>query len=253
MTRRTQLASCAGAHEAHGELHRRSTRPSRRRAAMTLIEVMIVLVIAAMAATGVAYSLGALTRANLRSGCVTLSAAARFAYGRAISQNTTVRLVFDFETHQMSFEEAHGQVVLARLDDATRNRLEDGEDVAAVDPWAAARARLENTLRPSFGASPFAQVPGQRYEPKRLASGIRILRLTVPHEPEPREEGQGAIYFFPGGQTEHAVVWLGDDSDRVYAIEIHPLTGRGRVYAYAYEPEHLLDDGSGNARSEIGE
>ncbi len=220
---------------------------------MTLIEVMIVLVIAAIAATGVTYSLGALTRANLRSGCVTLSAAARFAYGRAISQNTTVRLLFDFETDQMSFEEAHGRVVLTRLDDDTRRRLEDGEDGAVVDPWAAARARLENTLRPSFGASPFAPVPGRRYEARSLASGVRILRLIVPHEPEPREEGEGAIYFFPGGQTEHAVVWLGDDSDRVYSIEIHPLTGRGRVYDYAYEPEHLLDDGRGNARSEVEE
>lgn len=220
---------------------------------MTLIEVLIVMVIAAIAATGITYSIGALTRANLRSGCVTLSAAARYAYGRAISQNSTVRLVFDFDTDQMSFEEAHGRIVLARLDDATRADLEEGQDGSAVDPWAAARARLEDTLRPSFGASPFSPVPGRRYEARAVASGVRIVRLIVPHEPEPRDEGQGAIYFFPGGQTENAVVWLGDDSDRVYSVEIHPLTGRGRVYNYAYEPEHLLDDGSGRARSEVDE
>ncbi|MBN4049479.1 type II secretion system protein [bacterium AH-315-N03] len=220
---------------------------------MTLIEVMIVLVIVAIAATGISYSLSALTRANLRSGCITLNAAARYAYGRSISQNATVRLVFNFETDQMSFEEAHGRVVLARLDDETRNRLEDGEDVAAVDPWAAARARLASTLRPSFGASPFRPISGRRYESQALASGVRIVRLTVPHEPEPLESGEGAIYFFPGGQTEHAVVWLADDSDRVYSVEIHPLTGRGRVYNYAYEVEHLLDDGQGESRSEVEE
>ena len=220
---------------------------------MTLIEVLIVLIIAAIAATGITYSIGALTRANLRSGCVTLSAAARYAYGRAISQNSTVRLVFDFETDQMSFEEAHGRIVLARLDDATRAELEDGQDGSAVDPWAAARARLEDTLRPSFGASPFSPVPGQRYEARPLASGVRVVRLIVPHEPEPRVEGRGSIYFFPGGQTENAVVWLSDDSDRVYSVEIHPLTGRGHVYNYAYEPEQLLDDGSGHARSEVEE
>ncbi len=222
---------------------------------MTLIEMMIVIVIIALAATGITYSLSALTRANLRSSCMTVTAGARYAYNRAISQGTTVRLVFnitsDPDQSTMSFEEAIGQVTLARLDDATRQHLEDGEDGTAVDPWAAAQARLADTLRPSFGASPFHPLPGQRYQARPLASGVHIERLIVPHEPEPRTEGQGAIYFFPGGQTEHAVLWVGDGNDHVYSIELHPLTGRTRVYDYAYEPEQMLDDGEGHSRSEV--
>ena len=218
---------------------------------MTLIEILIVIILIAIAATGVSYSLGAITRANLRSATMTVSAACRFAYGRAIAQGTTVRLSFNFETNEMSFEEAHGRVVLARTDDATRQRLEEGEDQAAVDPWAAARARLDDTLNPSFGASPFSAIPGRRYAAQELASGVRIERLIVPHEPEPRTEGTGHIYFFPGGQTEHAVLWLTDRSDRVYSVELHPLTGRGRVYAFAYEPENMLDDGNGRGHSEV--
>ena len=234
----------------------RPRRPRlRARAGMTLIEIMVVVVIMALAATGMAYGLGAVTRANLRSACMTVSAGARFAYGRAIAQNTTVRLHFVFEDEEsgvatMSFQEAHGRVVLARLDDETRQEIEEGED-AAVDPWAAAQARLEDTLTPSFGASPFSQVPGRRFAPRPLASGIRIAKLIVPHEPEPVERGTGDIYFWPGGQTEHAVVQLVDDQDRIFSVEIHPLTGRGRVYDYAYEPEELLDDGRGGRRSEI--
>lgn len=220
---------------------------------MTLIEIIIVIIVIALAATGITYSLSALTRANLRSACMTVTAGARFAYNRAISQGHTVRLVFDFDNDQMSFEEAHGRVTLARLDDATREELEDGEDGTAVDPWAAAQARLSDTLRPSFGASPFTAIPGRRYQPRPVAPGISIRQLIVPHEPEPRTEGRGAIYFFPGGQTEHAVVWVGDDSDRVYSIELHPLTGRARVHDYAYEPEVMLDDGGGRSRSEVDE
>jgi hypothetical protein len=78
-----------------------------------------------------------------------------------------------------------------------------------------------------------------------------IERLIVPHEPEPRTEGRGSIYFFPGGQTEHAVLWLSDGGDRVFAVELHPLTGRTRVYDYAYAPEQLLEDGRGEAQSEV--
>ena len=219
---------------------------------MTLIEILIVIVIIALAATGITYSIGAITRANLRSACMTVTAGARYAYGRAISQNTTVRLVFDLETNEMSFEEAHGRVTLTRLDDQTRLALEDDEEGGdAVDPWAAAQARLDDTLNPSFGASPFSPLEGRRYAARELASGVRIDRLIVPHEPEPRTEGRGSIYFFPGGQTEHAVLWLSDDNDRVYSVELHPLTGRTRVYDYAYEPEEMQDDGSGRTRSEV--
>jgi general secretion pathway protein H len=218
---------------------------------MTLIEIIVVVIIIALAATGITYSLSALTRANLRSSCMTVTAGARYAYNRAISQGNTVRLVFDLDTDQMSFEEAHGRVTLARLDDATRAELEDGEDGTAVDPWAAAQARLSDTLRPSFGASPFTAIPGRRYQARPLASGIAIQQLIVPHEPEPRTEGRGAIYFFPGGQTEHAVLWVADGNDRVYSIELHPLTGRTRVHDFAYEPEVMLDDGQGRSRSEV--
>lgn len=223
---------------------------------MTLIEVLIVIIIVAIAATGISYSLGAITRANLRSAAMRISAGARFAYGRAIAQNTTVRLHFEIENEDggstMSFQEAHGRVVLARVDDARRAEIEEGE-AAAVDPWAAAEARLEDSLTPSFGASPFSDIPGRRYAAQPLASNIRVMKVIVPHQPEPVEEGMADIYFWPGGQTEHAIVQIIDSSDRVYSVEIHPLTGRGRVYAYAYEPEELLDDGRGESRSEVGD
>jgi general secretion pathway protein H len=222
---------------------------------MTLIEMMIVILIVAIAATGVSYGISAMTRASLRSACMTFTAAARWAYGRSISRGTTVRLVFDMEEsrNRMWFEEAHGRVTLARVDDARRAELEDDEDGTSVDPWAAAQARLDDALRPTFGASPFQQISGERFEPREIANGVTFDRLIVPHEPEPRTDGRGSIYFFPGGQTEHAILWLTDGNERVYSVELHPLTGRTRVYPYAYEPDHMLDDGRGDSRSEVND
>lgn len=213
---------------------------------MTLIEMMITVIIIAVAATGLTVGFGALTRTHLRSACMRVAAGSRYAYNRSISQGTTVRLAFDLETHQMSFEEAHGSVTLARVTDERRGEIErdgDGSDSAGVDPWAAARARLEDTLRPSFGASPFSTLEGSRYQPDVLADGVEIERLITPHEAEPRDEGTGHIYFFPNGQTEHAVLWVTDGGERVFSVEIHPLTGRARIRDRAYEPEELLEDG----------
>src|SRR5688500_9106415 len=132
-------------------------RRTRRTRGMTLIEILVVIIIVAIAATGVTYGLAAMTRANLRSSCMTFTAASRWAYNRSISRGTTVRLVFDMDSERMWFEEAHGRVTLTRLDDARRAELEEEEDGTSADPWEAARARLADVLRPTFGTSPFEQ------------------------------------------------------------------------------------------------
>ncbi len=220
---------------------------------MTLIEIMIVVLIMAIAATGMSYSFGALNRTQLRSACMSVTAASRFAYNRAITRGMTVRIAFDFENDTMAIEEAHGRITLARTTDQRRLDIEEddesgGADSAAVDPWAAAQARLADTLHPSFGASPFQPIRGARYAARPVASGISIQRLITPHEAEPRTRGIGHIYFFPHGQTERAVVWLSDSDDNddeahVFSVEIHPLSGRARVRNTAYEPEELVLDG----------
>ncbi|WP_083457154.1 pilus assembly FimT family protein [Sandaracinus amylolyticus] len=229
----------------------RRERARRAREGMTLIEMMVVVIIIALAATGLGYGLGALERTQLRSACMKITAGVRYAYNRSIAQGTTVRLVFDLEQETMGFEEAHGRVTLARANDERRAEIAEdgsGDDISGVDPWAAAQARIESTLRPSFGASPFSAIEGRRYEAHPLGRGITIERLITPHEPEPRQEGRGSIYFFPGGQTEHAVIWLSDGGDRVFSVEIHPLTGRTRVRDHAWEPDELLDQGTSEVR-----
>ena len=229
-------------------------RARKRREGMTLIEIMIVVLLLAMVASGITYSFNALNRTYLRSACMHIAAGSRYAYNRAIARNTTVRLAFDLDHATMAFEESQIPVTLARLGDERREFSRDaahesgGDDVqdvdqAAVDPWAAARARLADTLHPTFGASPFQVIQGQRYAAHELGSGVEITRLYTPHEEEYRDEGVGHIYFFPHGQTENAVVWLSDGNDHTYSVELHPLTGRARVRAYAYEPEELIIEG----------
>jgi general secretion pathway protein H len=217
---------------------------------MTLIEIMIVIVILAMAATGLTLAVGAIARTKLKSSCMRIASAARFAYNRAATSGDTIRITLDLDSDPstMALEQAHGRVTLSRLDDPRRRTsIEEGDDGTVVDPWAAARARLEETMQPTFGASPFSPIasndgtPLRRYQTQPIGSGIRVVRLVTPHEPDPREEGKGAIYFFPGGQSEHAVVQLSDGGDDVFSVEIRPLTGRAIVHSFAFEPEPIRD------------
>ena len=71
---------------------------------------------------------------------------------------------------------------------------------------------------------------------------MKFAKVIVAHEAEPRDEGVVDLFFFPSGLTQHAVVQLVDRNDVVYSVEIHPLSGRTKVYDAPYEPEVLMDD-----------
>jgi hypothetical protein len=219
---------------------------------MTLIEIIIVTVIIALASAGVTLSLGALSRANLRTGAGRLGAAMRYAYNRAITQGTTVRVHFKLPGTTFSIEEAHTGVLLAsRKEKKEKSAIGDnGKPVDAIDPWAAAEAKIKHPDKPSIGASPFAPLsnedgePMKRYRMVPIGKGVQILKLIVSHEPEPRTRGEGAIHFFSGGGSENALIEIGDGRGGIYTLEVKALTGRVRVYPEAHETSSMIDDGT---------
>jgi hypothetical protein len=222
---------------------------------------MVVVVIVAIAATGVSMGLGALTRTSLRSACVHMASLARYAYHRALTQGTTVRLSLEMASGNFSLTEAHGRIALVRSDSKLREEAAralkkdkgDGDDEsadpgAAIDPWEAARLKLEEPDVLAFPPSPFSAITSpsgkaiDRFTNKPIGDDVRFAKVIVSHEAEPREEGTVDLFFFPSGLTQHAVVQLVDRNDVIYSVEIHPLSGRTVVYDAPYEPEVLMDD-----------
>lgn len=237
------------------------TRPPSQEG-MTLIEIIVVIFVVALAASGLGFSINAVTRTSLKSSTHKFAAAAKYAYNRAVSHGTTVRIVFDLPGNSFTIEEAHGRITLTRGSRFRKVHGVDEEDLdneGAVDPWAIAKARLEKPLEPVIGASPFGPIEGAKGEPVKrftkieLGKKVQVVRLIVPHEPEAKESGRGAVHFFPSGYTEHAVVHLSDGGDSVFSVEISPLTGRCKVRDEAYEPESMLDDPEAPGYSELDE
>ena len=225
------------------------------RAGLTLIEIMVVIVIIAIGASAASVGLGTITKTNLRSACVRLVALSQYGYHRALANGTTVRLTLNLDDGTVELSEAEGRVSLVRSDAPLREeaaRDEDrGDPGAAVDPWALAKAKVEKPIDElKFPPSGFSAIKGDNGKPiKRFAKhpvgdDIKIAKVVVAHEEEPRERGKTDLFFFPSGLTQHAVIQLRDRNDTVYSVEIHPLTGRGTVHNVPFEPEVLIDDPS---------
>jgi general secretion pathway protein H len=210
---------------------------------MTLIEVLIVIVIVAVAASSMTMGIGALTRSKLRSACMRIVSASRYGYHRAITQGKTVRVVLDIDTGSISIDEGRAGILLTSPDE----ERQEGDTEDATDPWETAKARLENPLAPALGSSAFTPIadedgdPIARYAPSPLGDGIRVTQLIAPHLPIGQTEGRAAVYFFPSGRSEHAIIQLTDSRDNSMTVEIMGLTGRGIVHEGLYEPTELED------------
>jgi general secretion pathway protein H len=232
---------------------------------VTLIEIMIVVVIVALGASAASLGLGSIARTNLKSACVRMMSLSRYAYHRALTNGTTVRLSLDLSRGTFALSEAHGRIALVRSDAPLREAAREDSDEGAVDPgagvdaWSLARLKIEKPDELRLPASPFEALTNpsgkvmDRFKTQPVGDNIRIHKVIVAHEKEPKTEGATDLFFFPSGQTQHAVIQLADKNDTIFSVEIHPLTGKGTVYDSPYEPEVLMDDPAqkGEAASEV--
>jgi len=201
--------------------------------AVTLIEVMIVVAIIAVA-TGVAVlGTGVADGARLRRSATMIASAIRVAYGHANASSKSVRLVFDFDQQTVSLEEAAGSLSLAKKDvtggaeaatEAEKKALEEADSIV----------KGPRAPRPAFKkAKAFGFDPAKGKDGKELARNIRFLQIETSHQEEPVNTGRAYLYFWPGGQTEHAAIQLNikgsDEEADVMTILVSPLTGKATL------------------------
>jgi general secretion pathway protein H len=110
-----------------------------------------------------------------------------------------------------------------------------------TDPFLA--AMQSGTINGPIGYKrpTFKKIAGKRGEIRELEGNTTFVVAYTPHEPLPREEGKAYVYFFPNGVTEHSIVQVSDGNDRVYSVEVHPLSGRAFIHNEPIEPEEELD------------
>ncbi len=220
----------------------------------TIIELMIVIVLIAIIVTGAAMGMGALTGGKLQSSAWMIVSASRYAYSRAVSRGTTVRMVLDFDARTVQLQETSGRVVLNRDDETgvglnreefedeykadgsveehgmedrlkdigpsiTGQSLSDGTSPTTfTDPFLASmQSGFAGSGNTRYRGPRFEVIEGRRGEARTLPGDVGFSRVYSEHAPAPIEGGgkNAFVYYFPGGTSELTYIQLSDfDDDR---------------------------------------
>jgi len=223
---------------------------TRGQRGLTLIEIMVALMIAAVLFSAVVVSIGSITGTKAKAATSELAGVIRSLYDTAALSGKTCRLVFEISdpktdgSTRYRAECAAGSVTtsrdrdeellegnrsadeLARLGGDARRDYREGSGPNLNDELAGERERVEK-------AAQFSEFTAPELEPRKLPSDVKVSVWTR-QQREPVEKGLAYLYFFPQGFTERAQVYV-RQGDNVWTLRVQPLTGKVDVVGEALE------------------
>ena len=221
---------------------------ARTYSGMTVLELMIVLAIIAAASVLVRSGFRLMTRADLVEGSTELSAIMKRASSLAVEMGGLYRVTINVDKGTYVVEQCTGAMTIqldekVRPDEEAKKRgLEKGKNqllglpLDALQVGDAEEATKRATALAGHHINDRACAPatagftgdaeGKGWSRKlRDDKGIKFKEIWVQHRDESVTKGEIAIYFFPNGTSEKAVVEVTDGSE-IFTVLVYGLTGR---------------------------
>jgi general secretion pathway protein H len=168
----------------------------------TLIELILVLVIAGFIISLVAPAITSTTGLNLRTAAKRVAAGLRYARSQAVTTGSVYRIVFDLEQNAMTIERVVEEDPSGLQ--AVGNRWwEEGEDEEEGE---------ENSA-------------GEQFDKKSYVLPRGITIESVVSDGDEITEGEAQIEFYPNGSCSGGDVFLMDSKERVFRVALEFITG----------------------------
>jgi len=210
---------------------------------LTLLELMVVMLIAGLLLMVAAVSLRAVDTVSARTGARFMASTLRFAYDRARATGKDFRIVFDLDAEggaQASIEVAtEGVQLLPRdLDEAWKEH----EAFSSGEEEETQQEAMESTTIGGLSKSilDLPRPTGPHWQPfklRRKSAAARFKKVArmvrsiyLPRLEAEIKEGKVALYVWGGGRLERAAIYLSDGKGSEYTLVTQPLTGRVRIY-----------------------
>jgi prepilin-type N-terminal cleavage/methylation domain-containing protein len=194
------------------------TRPMR--SGFTIIELMIVLVMASVLMLGGVWMAGQLFSAGLSEDEGKLATMVRYLRTQAALNGQTYRLVIDLDEHTY-----WGEVLPVAQNECDTFFLEPESDEEGAKGSNSQFDALEG-----IAGKETSNVDGGK--PQKRSTHLPHVRFRggiTTSTGKQIEEGKLYVHFFPSGYVEHAFIYIGDEEE-IHTIETLPLAGAVRVY-----------------------
>lgn len=193
------------------------------RSGFTLVEVLVVLAIMGLMMGIMVVSMGTTTTSKLKKVASHINALSQYLYNESAVKKEYHRLVIDFSENRYWVESSSkpfqiSDTALGEEKQEDRKEKDQKEEMLADE-----------------GAS-FQEKQDSLSKAQDLPSGILFKNVWVEHLGQTVHEGKVAIYFFPNGWVEKAVIQLGDEEGSlIYSLETLSISGKIKVHPEAYE------------------
>jgi len=226
--------------------------PCKRARGFTLLEVIITVVIVAIASAVILPAVSNQTRADLRKSANIVCGAVREAYDEATLTGRTYRLRFDVKK---SIIHVDATEKILNFDNGTQGFVEEAQAgrgdlvnpmAMPLPPEGSHSAEEKDSKKSDNPATSLLKLNDagkggseSSFQPAgpdiALESSVRVLDLWTEGMSAPASEGELFILFFPQGETQEAIIHLQDEDKRVFAIKIAPLTGKTTIVDHYVE------------------
>ncbi|RMG19148.1 MAG: type II secretion system protein [Deltaproteobacteria bacterium] len=209
---------------------------------MTLIEVLVGLLIVAGLLAMVVPAVTARAGVRVQEEAGRLAGSIRYLYNYAAIHGQTCRIAFSLAPSREGSEESasayrfectEGNPRLKPEQTQVRDgRIEEEEEEPVDETQLSEEERFQRRIE----AGPrWSELSGGLAKTVELPPGVSIRGIWTPQLSDVVSAGETWLYFFPIGETQRALIWIGDPYDNVYTLSVQPLTGRVRVFPEALE------------------
>ncbi|HUS27767.1 MAG TPA: type II secretion system protein [Kofleriaceae bacterium] len=227
-------------------------RAHRSQSGMTILEIMVVLAIMVVAIYMLRTGFRMVTKADLVENSTELSAIMRRTQQLSVETAALHRVTFDMDKGLYVVEQCSGTSTIQqnealRPDDEKVKRAEEkGKDRLRNVPQQALTSDPEQATKQALALAGHhiadrvcvpvedgltGDVEKDTHSERawirtlRAGKGIKFKEIWVQHREDSATKGQVAVYFFPNGSAEKAIIELTDGSD-TFSVLVFGLTGR---------------------------
>jgi prepilin-type N-terminal cleavage/methylation domain-containing protein len=201
----------------------------------TLFELIVAITIVGLILGVTVTQMDRILELDMKKTSNKLASTIRYLYNKSATEGLYIRLICDLNEQTYWVEATTDPTkVSADMDsgDETEEEEEVGEAVEGEVPSGEGEAEVTETrdLKIKYPKPSFGQVDSFLLKPTKLPDSVFFKDVFVEHYPTAVEGGKAAIYFFPNGYVEHAIINLrNEDDDYYFSIETNPISGKVRI------------------------